>query len=151
MKGFIPENGKNVCSKRYGDCKGLSSLLYTMLNYAEIDAYLTWVGTRDKPYSYYDVPAPIVDNHMILTAIVDDEYYYLDATGNTIPLGEASSFIQGKEVMIGKSQKNMRYEKSLLKPLIIQRIKTRCLLKLMNRGLFLERENLFFPDFIIPP
>ena len=39
MQGFIPDHAGNVCVKRYGDCKGITSLLYTMLRYAGIDAY----------------------------------------------------------------------------------------------------------------
>ncbi len=100
MQGFIPESAGNVCTKKYGDCKGITSLLYTMLRYAGIDAYFTWVGTRDRPYSYYDVPAPIVDNHMILSYKLNGLFYFIDGTSSTSPLGEATSFIQGKEVLI---------------------------------------------------
>ncbi|MEZ5023774.1 MAG: transglutaminase domain-containing protein [Chitinophagales bacterium] len=100
MQGFIPENAENVCSKKYGDCKGITSLLYTMMRDAGIEAYFTWVGTRDRPYRYEDVPAPIVDNHMILSYKHDGKFYFIDGTSNTSPVGEPTAFIQGKEVLI---------------------------------------------------
>lgn len=104
MEGFIPDGAANVCDKRYGDCKGLTSIMYTMLDYAGVDAYFTWVGTRDRPYRYEEVPTPIVDNHMILCYKYNGEYHLIDGTSNTSPVTEPTSFIQGKEVMIGISK-----------------------------------------------
>ncbi|MCB0502277.1 MAG: transglutaminase domain-containing protein [Bacteroidetes bacterium] len=100
MQGFIPENAEKVCNRKYGDCKGITSLLYTMMQEAGIETYFTWVGTRDRPYRYEDVPAPIVDNHMILTYKKDGQYFFIDGTSNTSPIGEPTAFIQGKEVLI---------------------------------------------------
>ncbi len=110
MEGFIPDDGSKVCSKRYGDCKGLSSILYTMLNYAGIEAHFTWVGTRNRPYRYEDVPTPIVDDHMILSFKYQDKFYFLDGTSNSNPITEPTAFIQGKEVMIGISKEKYLIE-----------------------------------------
>lgn len=101
MQGFIPDDAGKVCDKKYGDCKGLTSILYSMFDYAGIEAYFTWVGTRDRPYKYEEVPTPIVDNHMILSYKYKGEFYFLDGTSNTSPVTEPTSFIQGKEVMVG--------------------------------------------------
>ncbi|WP_296618696.1 DUF3857 domain-containing protein [Marivirga sp.] len=100
MRGFIPHGGAYVCSKRYGDCKDMASLLVNMLHHADIEAYFTWVGTRDIPYSYSEFATPSVDNHMIATYIHDGRYYYLDATAQFSPFELPSSMIQGKEVLI---------------------------------------------------
>lgn len=100
MRGFIPHNGAYVCSKRYGDCKDMASLLVNMLDHAGIEAYFTWVGTRDIPYSYSEFATPSVDNHMIATYIHEGRYYYLDATAQFSPFELPSSMIQGKEVLI---------------------------------------------------
>ncbi|ADR20161.1 transglutaminase domain-containing protein [Marivirga tractuosa DSM 4126] len=100
MRGFIPHNGAYVCSKRYGDCKDMASLVVNMLHHAGIEAYFTWVGTRDIPYNYSDFATPSVDNHMIATYIHDNNYYYLDATAQFSPFEIPSSMIQGKEVLI---------------------------------------------------
>ncbi len=101
LGGFVPRAAGEVCEKRYGDCKDNSSLLFAMLRYKGIRAYYTWIGTRSIPYTYEEVPTPISDNHMICTVEIDGKYYYLDATGNHHPLDLPSSFIQGKEALIG--------------------------------------------------
>jgi transglutaminase-like putative cysteine protease len=103
LGGFIPRGAESVCNKRYGDCKDMANLLYVMLNHVGIEAYRTWIGTRDRPYSYYEVPTPVVDNHMITTAIINGETVFLDATDSYVPYGMPSSFIQGKEALIGIS------------------------------------------------
>ncbi len=101
MGGFVPRSAKSVCEKRYGDCKDMSSILQKMLQYADISAYLAWIGSRDIPYSYSEVATPSVDNHMICAYIRDGRYYFLDATGQYTPLGSPTAFIQGKEALIG--------------------------------------------------
>jgi len=103
MRGLIPHSGTYTCEKRYGDCKDMANLIVNMLQMAGVDAYHTWIGTRDLPYRYTEVPTPLVDNHMIATYISDEgEYYYLDATSDYTPFGYPSSMIQGKEALISK-------------------------------------------------
>ncbi len=102
MRGFIPHHGSYVCEKRYGDCKDMANLIVTMLRLADVKSYHTWIGTRDLPYKYSQVPTPLVDNHMIATYITPDkQYYFLDATSDHTPFGLPSSMIQGKEALIG--------------------------------------------------
>jgi len=68
---------------------------------AGINAHHTWIGTRDLPYTYTQVPTPLVDNHMIATYVSPKgEYYFLDATSNHTAYGLPSSMIQGKEALI---------------------------------------------------
>lgn len=106
MGGFIPRKAKDVCQKKYGDCKDMSNIIVEMLNMAKIPAYLTWIGTRDKPYSYKDVPTPIADNHMIAAAKLNGQTVFLDATGEYLPFGLPTSMIQGKEALIGIDKDN---------------------------------------------
>ncbi len=111
LGGFIPRGAASVCSKRYGDCKDMANILFEMLNHVGIDAHHTWIGTRDRPYSYYEVPTPIVDNHMITTVFIDGETIFLDATDSYVPFGMPSSFIQSKEALIGISDDEFRIVK----------------------------------------
>lgn len=101
LGGFIPRNANDIFNKKYGDCKDNSSIIQEMFKIADIKGYLTWIGTRDIPYSYSDVPTPVVDNHMILAYKDGARYYFLDATGRYLKFGLPSSFIQGKEALIG--------------------------------------------------
>ncbi|MEO1049136.1 MAG: transglutaminase-like domain-containing protein [Bacteroidota bacterium] len=100
MRGFVPHNGAYVCDKRYGDCKDMSSIIVNMLHHAGVNAHFTWVGTRDLPYKYSELPTPSVDNHMIATYIKDGNYYFLDATSQYNQFGLPSAMIQGKECLI---------------------------------------------------
>lgn len=101
LSGFIPRSANEVYKNRYGDCKDMTSMIVTMLKMANIPAYLTWIGTRKLPYSYNDVPTPMVDNHMIATAKIDGHHFFLDATDSYVPFGMPTAMIQGKEAMIG--------------------------------------------------
>ncbi|MBD3637226.1 MAG: DUF3857 domain-containing protein [Crocinitomicaceae bacterium] len=97
-RGFIPYPASEVCNKKYGDCKDMSNLLYTMLTFADIDARRAWVGTRKRPYEYEDLPDPTVDNHMVTIAFIEDSIYVLDATSAHTPFGVPSAFILSKQV-----------------------------------------------------
>ena len=99
--GVVPANALYVYEKRYGDCKGMANLIYTLLKKLDINAYYTWVGTREIPYKYTEVPTPFTDNHMIATYIDKaGKYYFLDATAEFQSIGIAPEFIQGKECLI---------------------------------------------------
>ncbi|MCS6823994.1 MAG: transglutaminase-like domain-containing protein [Cytophagaceae bacterium] len=103
MQGFIPRPAKTTCEKRYGDCKDMATLICKLFSYAGLKAHPTWIGTREIPYQYHDVPTPLTDNHMIATFKTDGRYYFLDATDQFIPYNLPSSFIQGKQAMIALS------------------------------------------------
>ena len=110
MGGFIPREASDVYQKLYGDCKDMANLLNQMLQYAKLDSNLTWIGTRSKPYKYAEVPTPQVDNHMITNVMIDGKNYFLDATDKFCPFPFPSSMIQGKEALIGKSEKDFKIE-----------------------------------------
>lgn len=112
MRGLIPHPGSYVFEKRFGDCKDMSSLLVDMLKAAGIKAHYTWIGTRDIPYQYSQLPTPMVDNHMIATYIATDQTtYFLDATSKHTVFGFPSSMIQGKEALVGLSEKEFVVKK----------------------------------------
>ena len=112
LGGFIPREANDIFNKRFGDCKDNSSILSVMLKAIGLKGNLTWVGTREIPYTYQELPTPQVDNHMILTYIDQNEkIYYLDATGRYHNIDLPTSFIQGKEVLIGLDQDNYQIEK----------------------------------------
>jgi hypothetical protein len=101
MEGFVPRDANLVCSRRFGDCKDMSSILTLMLNTAGVPAYYTWIGTRSLPYTYHETPLPIVDNHMICAIqLKKGEFIFLDGTDATCVFGVPSGHIQDKEAMI---------------------------------------------------
>ena len=105
MRGFIPHSADYVVEKRYGDCKDMTSILVALLRSQDIAAHFTWIGSRDLPYKYSDLPSPVVDNHMIASVELDGKTIFLDATGSYSPLGFPTSMIQGKESLISKGER----------------------------------------------
>jgi hypothetical protein len=101
MEGFIPREANLVYSRRFGDCKDMASILTSMMKYAGIPSYLTWIGTRHIPYDYTDVPLPIVDNHMICTINLNGKLIFLDGTDGACLFNTPPYSIQGKQAMIG--------------------------------------------------
>lgn len=101
LGGFVPRPPDLVYDRRYGDCKDMALLQVEMLKVAGIKGHVAWVGTRDKPYKYQELPAPGCDNHMIAAYKgADGKWFFLDATGTYSPFGYPSEFIQGKEALI---------------------------------------------------
>jgi hypothetical protein len=104
MGGLVPRDASLVCSRRFGDCKDMASILTVMLKYAGVPAYFTWIGSRALPYDYTEVPLPITDNHMIATIKLDSNYIFLDGTDSYCVFGTPSGHIQGKQALIGISE-----------------------------------------------
>lgn len=100
MGGFVPRQPNLVVDKRYGDCKDMASLIYSMLKAVNIPSYLTWVGSRDLPFKYSEFPSGMCDNHMITTYKENGKFYFLDATNSFQTMNASTGFIQGKEALL---------------------------------------------------
>ncbi len=104
LEGFRPRQAADVCRKKYGDCKDMSSIITQMLKMCGIEAYYTWIGTRDIPYKYSDVALPIVDNHMISVARIEGKWYFIDGTASNALIDMPPHHIQGKEALVAISR-----------------------------------------------
>lgn len=136
MEGFVPRDANFVCSRRFGDCKDMSSILTLMLNTAGVPAYYTWIGTRDLPYSYRETPLPIVDNHMICAIqLKKDEFTFLDGTDPTCRFGTPSEAIQDKEAMIALGPGEYRIVKVPSPPKEANQLIDSCFLQLTDHGI----------------
>lgn len=100
MEGLVPRQPEVVCTKRYGDCKDMSSLQIGLLRSLNIPAYFTWIGTRRIPYTYSEVPMKNTDNHMIAAVKDHGQWIFLDATDPNGIYGLPSDHIQGKQALI---------------------------------------------------
>lgn len=108
-EGFIPREANLVCERKFGDCKDMASIIKAMCNSVGIEnVKLTWIGTREIPYTYEEVYTPAVDNHMIACYIKGDEYIFLDATDAMTKYPLPSSFIQGKQALVGINEKEFK-------------------------------------------
>ncbi len=108
LGGYIPRESDIICKRRFGDCKDMASILTSMGKAANLPIYLTWIGSREIPYQFSEVPAPMAANHMIAAYVTKDTILYLDATGKHQDLGTHTAFIQGKEAIIGISETNYK-------------------------------------------
>ncbi|MFT3794101.1 DUF3857 domain-containing protein [Flavobacterium sp.] len=105
-EGFIPREASVVYERKYGDCKDMGSIISAMAHYAGIkNVAISWIGTRDIPYSYGELPTPAVDNHMIAVYKAGEKYYFLDATDKYTRFGLPTGFIQGKQAMVYGDEK----------------------------------------------
>lgn len=100
LEGFVPAEATTVCNNKYGDCKGMASIISTMCKYAGVDAKLVWIGSRDIGYKYSEVPSPLCDNHMIAAYKDNGQWVFLDATCDYLMYGMPTDMIQGKEALI---------------------------------------------------
>lgn len=101
MNGLIPAKAADVCAARYGDCKGMANLLRALMGKAGLKACLAWVGSRELPYRYDELPSPVVDDHMITAwDRGNGRFLLLDPTSDETPFGMPSAFIQGKQALI---------------------------------------------------
>lgn len=105
-RGFRPAHPEKVSKRKYGDCKDMASILLTMLRIEGVEAHFAWLGSRDLPYIYSQTPIPLVDNHMIVVAKINEKNYFLDATGNQETFGTPSYFIQDKEALVALNAEN---------------------------------------------
>lgn len=108
MEGFIPRDANLVCSRRFGDCKDMSSTLTAMMRLAGITAHYTWIGTRHLPYRFTELPLPLVSNHMICTIELDGKYIFLDGTDSHCRFGYPPDGIQDKEAMVAMDEKTYK-------------------------------------------
>jgi transglutaminase-like putative cysteine protease len=100
MGGFTPREPAQINSKRYGDCKDMTSIQVALCRLSGVPACYAWIGTRDIPYDYVQVPLPIVDNHMICMTKIDGQWLYMDGTNDDIAFGQPPEVLQGKKALV---------------------------------------------------
>jgi Transglutaminase-like superfamily len=135
MEGFVPRDANLICNRRFGDCKDMSSILTFMLRTAGVQAYYTWVGTRDLPYTYTETPLPLVDNHMICTIRLGDKYIFLDGTDPTCVFGMPTEFIQDKQALVAIDDSSYKILTVPVMPKETNRLTDSTWLELTDQGL----------------
>ena len=101
LSGHRPDRPAEVIRKRYGDCKGMSLLLVTLLRHQGFHARLTDVGTRSIPYTISQCPTLAAVDHMVCAVMHDGQPpLLLDPTCSHLPVGYIPQHIQGREAMI---------------------------------------------------
>ena len=143
LEGFVPRNAALVCSRKYGDCKDMASIITDMMRMAGLKAHLTWIGTRDIPYTYEDVPLPITDNHMIACAEINGKKLFFDATGICTPYGFPTAMIQGKEGLVGEGENKFEIIKVPVVPKEKNTVNDTCIFSVENKMLKGKGKSVF--------
>ena len=97
MGKMVPQKAGEVYQKKYGDCKGCSALLISMLREAGIVAHPAIVRTRDEGRLEKKYVSLDQFNHMIVLARVNDQNVWLDPTAENCPYGSIPWYLQGAE------------------------------------------------------
>lgn len=97
---YRPDTPAEVVRKRYGDCKGMSLLLATLLNRAGIEAYIACVGTDNIPFRIAEYPSLSATNHMICVVPDGGSNLFLDPTHSQISARHIPQWIGGKDAMM---------------------------------------------------
>lgn len=97
---YRPDTPAEVMRKRYGDCKGMSLLLATLLNRAGIEAHIACVGTDNIPFRIAEAPSLSATNHMICVVPDGGSYLFLDPTHRQISARHIPQWISGKDAMM---------------------------------------------------
>lgn len=91
LGGWKPSSANDVFSKGYGDCKGLSNLMRSMLEEVDIPSYYTVINS-DKNIENFDKDFPrFGGNHVILNVPLKDKTIWLENTSQKIGFNQLSS------------------------------------------------------------
>ncbi len=105
INAYKPDNPQDVIIKKYGDCKGMSNLLKSLLVAEGFDARLVWVATSESGMDL-DIQNPMpFANHMICALYKEDSLYYFDPTIQSLCFGEIPEQIQGQMALIENGEK----------------------------------------------
>jgi len=78
--GYQPASASAVFARRYGDCKDKTLLLVSILRALKIEAYPVLVNSRRRQTLADMHPSPILFDHAITAATLNEQTYWLDAT-----------------------------------------------------------------------
>lgn len=76
-----PATADETWQRRYGDCKGKTVLLLSLLNELGIEAQVVLANNNGRDDGLNArLPSPQMFDHVLIRAKIDGEYYYLDGT-----------------------------------------------------------------------
>ncbi|WP_297337308.1 DUF3857 domain-containing protein [Algoriphagus sp.] len=98
--GWQTMSASETIKHAYGDCKGLTNLMKSMLQIAGIPSNYTLVfAGKDADDIEIDLPS-IQFNHVILQVPTDQDPIWLECTSNQLPAGYLGSFTSNRHVLV---------------------------------------------------
>lgn len=99
--GWQPHKADWIFNNRFGDCKDLSTLMISMLEFVGIDAYPALVLTRDEGLVYENFPNNRF-NHCIAFVPLENDSIWLECTADYIGYKDIPFNIEGINVLVVK-------------------------------------------------
>lgn len=99
QSAWIPQPAREVLATKIGDCKDMSALGKSLLDYAGIESNLVLVNTRDQNSIFPTYIGPNF-NHCILSYKLDTTIHYLDMTDNNLSADNLPRMDQGALALI---------------------------------------------------
>ena len=99
LSAWRPYPAIEVLKNGYGDCKGKSALLISMLNAAGIKAYYALVMTASQGVIEKNIPT-MNFNHVIVAVPQKNSYLFLDPTANMLPYNKLPFEVQGSKAFV---------------------------------------------------
>lgn len=98
--GWQTMKASETVKHSYGDCKGLTNLMKSMLQIAGIPSNYTLVyAGKDADDIEADLPS-VQFNHVILQVPTDQHPIWLECTSNQLPAGYLGSFTSNRHVLV---------------------------------------------------
>jgi len=98
--GLKPFPASFVDDKKYGDCKGLSNYMHSLLKAVDIRSYYAEInaGANEEPANYAFPYDPF--NHIILCVPLKNDTTWLECTSNTMPFGVLGAFTENRNALL---------------------------------------------------
>ena len=102
---YQPSLASQVLHRRYGDCKDKTTLLISMLDQIDVQAFPVLINP--SPFMRIDLDMPSTGQFSHLITMIpqqDDESIWLDPTSETCPFGTLPVIDQGRKVLVVKKK-----------------------------------------------
>lgn len=99
--GYQPIEASKTWKSKFGDCKGLSNLMMSMLSAAGIQSNYTVIRLSEREKELYpDFPNFNQANHVILFVPLKTDSIWLECTSSTTPFGYVHDQIAGHDALV---------------------------------------------------
>ncbi|WP_291788755.1 DUF3857 and transglutaminase domain-containing protein [Cecembia sp.] len=100
IDGWMPQNAAQVHQLKYGECKGLTNLMRSMLKEVGIDSQYTLVNAGVNEEDIDIEWSSNQFNHAILRVPLEDQTIWLECTSKTNPVGFLGEFTKNRHVLV---------------------------------------------------
>lgn len=97
--GLRPECAKDVATRGFGDCKGLSNYMHSMLKAVGVKSVYAGIKLGDKTF-FPDYPSIGQFNHAILCVPTETDTVWLECTAPSLPFGYIHTGIAGHNALL---------------------------------------------------